>query len=1080
MSNPTDLEQQVANRLAAKLSGLLKEGVALFLMAVMLVWWLSLLGYDARDPGWSHLGYTASINNFMGAKGAWLADLTFSLVGYVAHGLPFVAGYPLYAYWRKQKAAEAALPLVFTLPFFLFRFVGAVVLFAALAAILALHLPNEGGLPFSAGGLLGESVGDFIAQHLDVVGASIVLLVLVVFGTSLYADVGVLRLFENIGRGLYGLGAAMTAADQWLSQKRQRSAQARRDRKAAAEHEAHTDDRLQRESAHLYAATPRGHAQTGAYAQPKPERRTVMPSGQASQNHAAGVTAGLGTLSRMGGAAPQSEPVDYSGDHRRYSQGDSRRAGFSQESAPAPETRSAAPEIQVSGQTDEALFAGQTEARDPLFDDFPMSDPLSNEVSAQNAGEQASRSAFEASNETHLGRIEPTFDGLSFDTESQSTSAPTPESSRQAAPKTFSEEVLADEDGVILGPVAEAKASAKPSESVAEARQATQREASLGAMSDRQAASLMAAVEAKEAQLTRAPEVKESNEAKELKPEPVKAPADNPPWESDEAIEARVAGELVDEPAKKTRVIVPLSESHKPMKAQDLGLDERKPDTKPVEKIRQLPSLELLDAPSEEVDEGYSSEQLDDMSALLEAKLKDFNVIAEVVEVNPGPVITRFELQPAPGVKASKITNLASDLARSMAVSRVRVVEVIPGKSVIGIEIPNEHRKTVHLSEVLTSSVYQDAESSLTMALGNDIGGNPVVANLARMPHLLVAGTTGSGKSVGVNAMLLSLLYKSTPDEVRLMLVDPKMLELSIYNGIPHLLTPVITDMKDAASGLRWCVAEMERRYKLMSKVGVRNLNGYNEKVKAAIARGEPLLDPLWDPEEYGHPPDKPAPPLETLPFIVVVIDEFADMMMLVGKKVEELIARIAQKARAAGIHLILATQRPSVDVITGLIKANVPTRIAFQVSSKIDSRTILDQTGAENLLGWGDMLYLPPGTSLTNRVHGAFVSDDEVHRTVEAWKALGEPEFVEDIFSQGYDPDSSGSGDAEQDSYYDEAVALVTQAQKASVSMVQRKFSIGYNRASRIVEAMEGAGVVSEPDNNGRREVLAPPPVGD
>jgi len=399
----------------------------------------------------------------------------------------------------------------------------------------------------------------------------------------------------------------------------------------------------------------------------------------------------------------------------------------------------------------------------------------------------------------------------------------------------------------------------------------------------------------------------------------------------------------------------------------------------------------------------------------------------------------------------------------------------------MGIEIPNSSRQMVRLSEVLNSKPYKEASSKLTLGLGNDIAGNPVVTNLAKMPHLLVAGTTGSGKSVGVNAMLLSLLFKATPEEVRLMMVDPKMLELSIYEGIPHLLTPVITDMKEAAGGLRWCVGEMERRYRLMAKMGVRNLAGFNEKVKAAEQQGKPLLDPLWNAEEHGEPFGTPAPALETLPYIVVVIDEFADMMMIVGKKVEELIARIAQKARAAGIHLILATQRPSVDVITGLIKANVPTRIAFQVSSKIDSRTILDQSGAENLLGNGDMLYLPAGTSVPNRVHGAFVSDDEVHRVVEAWKAVGAPVYIDTILDEGGSDASGGSGglfDDEQDPLYDEAVAFVTETRKASISSVQRKLKIGYNRAARMVETMEAAGVVTEAGSNGQREVLAPPPV--
>ncbi|SHK47389.1 DNA translocase FtsK [Marinobacter antarcticus] len=499
-----------------------------------------------------------------------------------------------------------------------------------------------------------------------------------------------------------------------------------------------------------------------------------------------------------------------------------------------------------------------------------------------------------------------------------------------------------------------------------------------------------------------------------------------------------------------------------------------------------IPPISLLDPPEERKESGYSEEALEHMSRLLEEKLADFGVSVEVVEVNPGPVITRFEIKPAAGVKVSKISNLAKDLARSLAVLSVRVVEVIPGKSVVGIEIPNETREIVRLSEVLSSRVFTESSSALTMALGNDIGGNPMVANLAKMPHLLVAGTTGSGKSVGVNAMLLSMLLKAGPEEVRFIMVDPKMLELSIYDGIPHLLAPVVTDMKEAANALRWCVAEMERRYRVMATLGVRNVAGYNRKVKDAAAAGEPLLDPFWKPDEYLANDEQERPELETLPFIVVVIDEFADMMMIVGKKVEELIARIAQKARAAGIHLILATQRPSVDVITGLIKANIPTRMSFQVSSKIDSRTVLDQGGAEQLLGHGDMLYLPPGSGLPVRVHGAFVDDDEVHRVVSAWKARGEPVYVDDVLNgaEGENlpgvPTLSDGGDSESDALFDEAVAFVTEGRRVSISSVQRKFKIGYNRAANLVEAMEASGVVSSAGHNGAREVLAPPPPRD
>ncbi len=504
----------------------------------------------------------------------------------------------------------------------------------------------------------------------------------------------------------------------------------------------------------------------------------------------------------------------------------------------------------------------------------------------------------------------------------------------------------------------------------------------------------------------------------------------------------------------------------------------------------ELPHLDLLDPHIKDPRAGYSKEALEGLSKLLELKLADFGISAEVTAVYPGPVITRFEIQPAPGVKVSRISNLAKDLARSLAVISVRVVEVIPGKSVVGIEIPNEHREIVNFRDVLASKAFDQSKSPLTLALGHDISGQPVVADLAKMPHLLVAGTTGSGKSVGVNAMLISLLYKSSPADVRLILVDPKMLELSVYDGIPHLLTPVITDMKDAANGLRWCVAEMERRYKLMAALGVRNLAGYNRKIQDAEKANNPIVDPLWTPDPiFAETDEEQTPPaLEKLPSIVVVIDEFADMMMIVGKKVEELIARIAQKARAAGIHLILATQRPSVDVITGLIKANVPTRIAFQVSSKVDSRTILDQGGAEQLLGHGDMLYLPPGSGVPNRVHGAFVSDDEVHRVVRDWKRRGQPAYIEGLLDEGSSTPvtagelqaSGGDEDDENDALYDEAVHYVTKSRRASISSVQRKLRIGYNRAARLIEAMEAAGVVTEMGSNGQREVIAPPPIED
>ena len=520
----------------------------------------------------------------------------------------------------------------------------------------------------------------------------------------------------------------------------------------------------------------------------------------------------------------------------------------------------------------------------------------------------------------------------------------------------------------------------------------------------------------------------------------------------------------------------PIRQGELPIKENDLKvvpkkeIDTTKEDTTNQNKI--TPSTELLDRALDD-GQSLSENELNQIATLLETKLDEFGIEATVESVIPGPVVTRFEIQPAPGTKASKITNIAQDIARSLSVSSVRVVEVIEGKSYVGVEIPNNNRKMVRLTEILSSDAFKKSSSSLSLALGKDISGNPVVADLAKMPHLLVAGTTGSGKSVGLNAMLLSLLFKSDPEEVRMILIDPKMLELSVYDGIPHLLTPVITDMSNASNGLRWCVAEMDRRYKLMSLTGVKSLAAYNKKIKDAEKNDKQIVNPLNEDEEEF---------LETLPSIVVVVDEFADMMMLVGKKLEHLIARIAQKARAAGIHLILATQRPSVDVITGLIKANMPTRIAFQVSTKIDSRTILDQGGAEQLLGDGDMLYFPPGVGVPKRVHGAFVGDDEVHRVVSDMKSKAEPNYVEEIISSKQETGpitgwttSETSSDEEQDELYDEAVNFVIDSRRASISAVQRKLRIGYNRAARLIETMEEAGIVSEMSSNGSREVLVP-----
>jgi S-DNA-T family DNA segregation ATPase FtsK/SpoIIIE len=558
-----------------------------------------------------------------------------------------------------------------------------------------------------------------------------------------------------------------------------------------------------------------------------------------------------------------------------------------------------------------------------------------------------------------------------------------------------------------------------------------------------------------------------------------------------EAKKARVEAAKVEEKKAAARV-KPRIEAPAPVVEKSERVEkERQVPLFDAPKAGELPALKLLDDPPAR-ESGYSAEALEAMSRLVELKLKDFGVEVEVVAVQPGPVVTRFEMRPAPGVKVSQITGLAKDLARSLSAISVRVVEIIPGKSVMGLEIPNEKREIVTLGEIIKSKSYDEVQSPLALALGKDIGGSPVTADLAKMPHLLVAGTTGSGKSVAINAMILSLLYKSTAEHVRLIMIDPKMLELSVYEGIPHLLAPVVTDMKHAANALRWCVAEMERRYQLMAALGVRNISGFNRKVKDAMDAGKPIRDPVMTAMAANDPTldQSKIPDLTPLPYIVVIIDELADMMMIVGKKVEELIARLAQKARASGIHLVLATQRPSVDVITGLIKANIPTRIAFQVSARVDSRTILDQMGAESLLGHGDMLYLPAGTSVPTRVHGAFVGDAEVHRVVDALKKSGAPNYIEDVLEGPRGPvpglapepgegggDAAG-GDGEQDALYDEAVKIVTTERKPSISYVQRRLKIGYNRAARLLESMEMAGVVGPLQPNGSREILAPAPA--
>ncbi len=929
-----------------------KEGGSILLIAGCVFLTVALLSFDARDPGWSHLGYDGAVKNLFGLSGAWVADVAFSFVGYLALALPLLLVWRLVRFFlQRDLSLSAALPYLFL------RLVGGVVFIAAASVLCTLHLDTVWKpLPFSAGGMVGIGLSREGLALLGLWGMTLVSLALGLVGLGFYAEFSWLSVTETVGAVV--LDGRSSLQECWLSWRRRVAEQAQSDKETAEA-----------------CRSERGvEAAVTAF-----KDRLPLPSiGEAESVERA-----------VSDVMDRSDPV----------------------SPALSETGQASEGVDI----DPLLAISALDDNDPVRIDATASRTL-HTGSARVAEHRGAVSADDA----------PPVRGASLSVDAGDTTLSSPVSPVSIVGPRLSVASSAD-DAKRTDPVTrEAEAPAPSGEPL-----------------------VVATASARDV-------VKD--------------------------IEGEAAA---SRPASSALKIVPLSQTHH-SRLDDSNDPVSAAPERPASLHNvfdgPLPSVDILDPPDSNKSLGYSEEELEQMSRLLEIKLKDFGVVAEVVEVNPGPVITRFEIQPAPGVKVSKISNLAKDLARSMAVLSVRVVEIIAGKSVVGIEIPNENREVVRLSEVLGSSTYKKASSRLSLGLGNDIGGNPVVVNLAKMPHLLVAGTTGSGKSVGVNAMLISLLLKARPDEVRLMMVDPKMLELSIYEGIPHLLTPVITDMKEAAAGLRWCVAEMERRYKLMAKMGVRNLAGFNDKIKAAAERGEGIKDPLWNPEAEGLDAGAPAPDLVTLPYIVVVIDEFADMMMIVGKKVEELIARIAQKARAAGIHLILATQRPSVDVITGLIKANVPTRIAFQVSSRIDSRTILDQGGAENLLGNGDMLYLPAGTSMPDRVHGAFVADDEVHRVVEAWKQLGKPDYIEEILMQSVDGDLTQGGaglfEDEQDALYDEAVAFVTSSRRASISAVQRKLKIGYNRAARLVETMEAAGVVSEQGHNGNREVLAPPPV--
>ena len=1123
-----------ARRFGLRLQGSAREGVVVVLLALCVFLLLALFSYDPADPGWSYQGPETDVHNWMGAVGAWLADVLYSLSGASALWWPGMFGYAAWWLMRSRQVRFDIDPVAIAV-----HTGGLVLLIFGTTMLGALHFYHPDSiLPYASGGILGEGLVSTLKPLVSSGGVGLISAALILIGFPLFSGMSWLQVADELGRRLCKVGGWFSARRAKGREKRSQRAAVRAAAKAASQKV------KEKPLAEFKAAKPESDEQRPSQKESSHQQAPAQESSRVRREPSFSTTTDTSipwAAAAFSGALPE-EGLPKSASSAAPEQAVPEQA-IPHDASPAEPNGQ--PPVNTVEERREAQTEAKTEPKiEPKIESVANSDV---EKAAQDTVENVEEKLPSA----------PREDAFALRTKEEG-SEPTlsvPLSARETEP-TFDQparDELADEKTASHSAPSFQPAETQPFNSSAVAsRDEIEPQAASQAMSyaAHEIKQHDAAKQGDDAEREMAP-VSTSMPEPEHTPTPAITPRDrdeggsrsvyaNPPEPRSERVPEVVPEPVWDDedddlPVARPAVTAMRQEptlhdagvpSVEPFRAEAPGVEsfreepsealapndmpadaassEEKEDADSgptlwtVEHLQSqrpafetfdepegdVPSLQLL-TPPEPHEPNYTDEQLADMAELLEVRLREYGVKAEVVDTWPGPVITRFEIKPAAGVKVSKISNLAKDLARSLMVKSVRVVEVIPGRPTVGIEIPNPHRAMIRLREVIDSDRYQQESSPLTMALGQDIGGGPVVANLGKMPHLLVAGTTGSGKSVGVNAMLISMLLKATPDELKLIMVDPKMLELSVYDGIPHLLAPVVTDMKEAANSLRWCVAEMERRYKLMAAMGVRNIAGFNGRLDEAENAGAQVADPLWEPQPWEM--HQTPPILEKLPYIVVVIDEFADMFMIVGKKVEELIARLAQKARAAGIHLILATQRPSVDVVTGLIKANIPSRMAFQVSSRIDSRTILDQGGAESLLGHGDMLYLPAGSGPPNRIHGAFVDDDEVHRVVDDWKRRGTPDYIEEILSGGVTADALtgleaegvDGDDAEQDALYDEAVQFVTETRKASISAVQRRFKIGYNRAARLVEAMEGAGVVTSMGSNGAREVLAPPPVG-
>ncbi|WP_032552081.1 DNA translocase FtsK 4TM domain-containing protein [Vibrio fortis] len=980
---------------------------------------VALLTFNPADPSWSQTAWGGDIQNAGGYVGAWLADTLFFVFGSLAYPLPILITLAAWVLFRKRDEDE-------TIDFMLWgtRLLGLTILLLTSCGLADINFDDI--WYFSSGGVIGDVLTSLALPTLNILGSTLVLLFLWGAGFTLLTGISWLSIVEWLGDSAIRLFTALVnkvrGHDQEVMEPELREAEQHDELQLAASNPPIEGIAEEVEEAHdPLTSDPSLHF--SATAEPEVE----MPVAEEPKRHF-----NIHMPEKAPEAAVKTSPTE--------------QAAFTQEIVePQPI------EVPKPVERPEPVYHAPEE---PLEEGVERSKQLNATI------EQLEHAAMDEDDLAEQAQAEAHHSQAAYQEYMQE---------QPAEPQAAPEPVVEQEPEYIAEPLQ----NSEPVEQVSFTSDPEPEIVPEPMFIEQPAADNEIAEEtAFEETPRQESSIDESNlNETETQVDKVEEQAIDLPWE--EVTEEESAHPDQDVAAFQNIV----SEAQANMAAaQNPFLVQKEPNLpKPTSP---MPTLELLYHP-EKRDNFIDRDALEDIARLVESKLADYKIKAEVVDIFPGPVITRFELDLAPGVKVSRISSLSMDLARSLSAMAVRVVEVIPGKPYVGLELPNMSRQTVFFSDVVGSQQFIDAKSPTTVVMGQDIAGEAVIADIAKMPHVLVAGTTGSGKSVGVNVMILSMLYKATPEDLRFIMIDPKMLELSIYEGIPHLLSEVVTDMKDASNALRWCVGEMERRYKLMSALGVRNIKGYNDKLKMAAEAGHPIHDPLW---QAGDSMDPEPPLLEKLPYIVVVVDEFADLMMVVGKKVEELIARLAQKARAAGIHLILATQRPSVDVITGLIKANIPTRVAFTVSTKTDSRTILDQGGAESLLGMGDMLYLPPGSSHTIRVHGAFASDDDVHAVVNDWKARGKPNYIDEITNGEQTPETllpgeKMEGDEDVDPLFDQVVEHVVQSRRGSVSGVQRRFKIGYNRAARIVEQLEAQGIVSPPGHNGNREVLAPAP---